>query len=64
FAAPSAIEDEICRMYGVGVIGSTQDITERFYAISPERRIKHPAVARITEAARTDLFSVPAVSAA
>ena len=64
FAAPSAIEDEICRMYGVGVIGRTQDITERFYAISPERRIKHPAVARITEAARTDLFSAPAVSAA
>jgi LysR family transcriptional activator of nhaA len=64
FAAPTVIENEICRMYGTAVIGRTSDITERFYAISPERRIKHPAVARITEAARTDLFSAAAASAA
>ena len=64
FAGPTAIENEICRMYGTAVIGRAPDITERFYAISPERRIKHPAVARITEAARTDLFSTHAASAA
>ncbi len=64
FAAPTVIENEICRMYGTAVIGRTADITERFYAISPERRIKHPAVARITEVARTDLFSTHAASAA
>jgi len=28
----------------------------RFYVISAERRIKHPAVSAITEAARTGLF--------
>ncbi len=56
FAGPSAIEKEICKMYGVAVAGRTGDITERFYAISPERRIKHPSVARIIEVARTELF--------
>ena len=56
FAAPTAIEDEICKMYGMSVIGRTDAVTEQFYAISPERRIKHPAVARITEVARSDLF--------
>jgi LysR family transcriptional activator of nhaA len=57
FAAPSVIEKEICRMYGMSVIGRTDTVSEHFYAISPERRIKHPAVALITEVARNDLFS-------
>lgn len=56
FAAPSVIEKEICKMYGMSVIGRTDSVTEQFYAISPERRIKHPSVVRITEAARSDLF--------
>lgn len=57
FAAPTVIENEICKMYGMSPIGRTDAVTEHFYAISPERRIKHPAVARITEIARSDLFS-------
>lgn len=57
FAAPSVIEKEIGKMYGMAVIGKTDSVTEQFFAISPERRIKHPAVVRITEAARSDLFS-------
>jgi LysR family transcriptional activator of nhaA len=59
FAAPSVIENEICKMYGMAVIGRTDEVAEQFYAISPERRIKHPAVARITELAREELFSAP-----
>ena len=38
--------------YGVVVIGRTWEITERYYLISAERRIKHPAASAITEAAR------------
>jgi LysR family transcriptional activator of nhaA len=53
------IENEICKMYGMAVIGRTDEVAEQFYAISPERRIKHPAVARITELAREELFSAP-----
>jgi LysR family transcriptional activator of nhaA len=57
FAAPTVIEEEICRMYRTSVIGRTDEIEERFYAISPERRLRHPSVVRVTGLARTDLFS-------
>ena len=57
FAAPSVIEGEVRAMYGVRVVGRIDDVRERFYAISAERRIKHPAVAAISEQARTRLFT-------
>jgi LysR family transcriptional activator of nhaA len=57
FAAPSVIEREVRAMYGVRVIGRIDEVRERFYAISAERRIKHPAVAAISEQARTRLFT-------
>ncbi len=56
FAGPSAIEEDICRMYGVKVIGRTTDLQERYYAISHERRLKHPAVLRLIQGARAGLF--------
>ena len=56
FVGPSVIEEEICKMYSMAVIGRTDEITEQFFAISPERRIKHPSVVRIIEAARSQLF--------
>lgn len=52
FAAPSVVEDEIRRMHGVHVVGRTDAVRENFYAITVERRITHPAVAAIAEAAR------------
>ena len=57
FIAPSVIADEVRRQYGVEVIGRTDDVTERFYAISVERRLTHPAVVAVTEAARQELFA-------
>lgn len=57
FAAPSAIEAEIRRQYRVVVIGRLNEIRERFYAITAERRIKHPAVLVVTETARDRLFA-------
>ncbi len=56
FAAPTVIEDEIGRMYRTAVIGRTDDLSERFYAISPERRLSHPSIVLITDTARADLF--------
>lgn len=56
FAAPSAIEPEICQQYGVQVAGRIEEVKERFYAISVERRLKHPAVVAISNAARELLF--------
>jgi LysR family transcriptional regulator, transcriptional activator of nhaA len=56
FSSPGAVEQDVVQKYGVVVVGRTQEITERYYAISAERRIKHPAVSAITEAARNQLF--------
>lgn len=51
FAAPIVIADEIRRM-GAHLVGRTEEVREHFYAITVERRITHPAVAAIAEAAR------------
>ena len=57
FAAPSAIEASVCHQYSVAVVGRLEEVRERFYAISIERRLKHPAIIAITESARSDLFT-------
>jgi len=56
FPAPAAIANDVCRFYGVRVIGQTNAVRERYYAISAERRLKHPGVLAITTAARDELF--------
>jgi len=56
FAAPSVIEREVVRQHQVRVVGRTSEIRERYYAISAERRVKHPAVVAMTEAARGEGF--------
>ncbi len=57
FTSPTAVERDVLDKYAVKVVGRTEEVTERFFAISAERKIKHPAVAAITESARADLFS-------
>ena len=52
FTAPTVVENEVCRQYGVSVLGYAHDVKERFYAVSVERRLKHPAVVAISNAAR------------
>lgn len=52
FIAPTAVEDAVCKQFGVEVLGRLDELQERFYAISVERRLKHPAVVAITEGAR------------
>lgn len=56
FAAPSAIEREVTKQFRTPVIGRTKKLRERFYAISVERKIQHPAVVAISEAARGKIF--------
>jgi len=56
FAAPSVIEKEVRGQYGVEPIGRVDAVQARFYAISVERRLKHPAVLAIVEAARRKVF--------
>lgn len=57
FVAPSALEADVKRRYGVKLLGCTDEIVEEFFAISVERRIKHPCVAAINDAARGVLFA-------
>jgi len=57
FAVPSVIQDEVRRQYGVEPIGVVEGIVERFYAISLERKVRHPAVAAVCIAAKSVLFA-------
>jgi LysR family transcriptional activator of nhaA len=56
FAAPSAVEKETQRQYNVEVVGRSDAVRERFYAISFERIIRHPAVTAISDVAHQNLF--------
>ena len=55
FAAPTVVEDAVRRQYGVRVVGRIAEVRERFWAITVERRIAHPAALAITRAAREAL---------
>jgi LysR family transcriptional activator of nhaA len=57
FPAPSMMETQIQRDLGVKMIGRAAGVRERFYAISMEPKLKHPAVAAVCEAARKALSS-------
>jgi len=56
FPAPAAMALEIEAHYGVALLGQTEDMRERFFAISAERRLTHPAVVAVRETARSGLF--------
>jgi LysR family transcriptional activator of nhaA len=56
FVAPTVLEKEVMRQYGVVVVGRLDEVRERYYAISVERRLKHPAVIAISEAANEMLM--------
>ncbi len=56
FAAPIIVADEIKRTHGVHLVGAVDSVREDFYAITVERRITHPAVAAIANAAREGIL--------
>lgn len=57
FPAPSAISNEISSMYHASCLGEISTVSEQFFAISPERKLRHPAVVALTEHSRNRLFS-------
>jgi LysR family transcriptional activator of nhaA len=59
FPAPAAVADELAAASAAEHLGQAEGVVERFYAISAERRIKHPAVIAISEAAQRDVFTPP-----
>jgi LysR family transcriptional regulator, transcriptional activator of nhaA len=58
FFMPTVIEKAIIQEYNVRCIGTVEELSERYYAITTQRRIRHPAVNAICEAARDNLFSL------
>jgi LysR family transcriptional activator of nhaA len=53
FAAPTLIEKEVCAQYGVAVVGRTEEVRERFHALTVERRLRHPAVVAMKHSGKT-----------
>ncbi|WP_206484052.1 transcriptional activator NhaR [Thalassotalea sp. G2M2-11] len=49
FCAPSIIEEHVITQFNVQLVGRTKEITEHYYLISPERKVKHPAVHHLLE---------------
>lgn len=52
FPAPTPLTQEVERQYTVERAGGTDEVRERFWAISAERRIRHPAVSAVVSGAR------------
>lgn len=60
FAAPRVLEEEVRSQYDVAVIGRAEEVRETFYAITVERRLRHPAVVTLAGAARDAIFGTAA----
>lgn len=52
FSTSSIIESHVTSQYDVAIIGRVDGIKERLYAISPERKVKHPGVKLLAQAAK------------
>lgn len=63
FAAPTAIAAEVKRQYGVRTVGRIGEVRETFYAITAERKVKHPAVVHLTQTAQSGLFRLQRTAA-
>jgi LysR family transcriptional regulator, transcriptional activator of nhaA len=56
FPVPAAIAEEVRHQYGVVTIGYAEEAVVRYFAISQERRLKHPAVIAVRQGAKRSLF--------
>ena len=56
-ASPTVFEAQFRKLYGLTAIGHVKTLRQRFYAISVDRRVQHPAVMAIITAARREIFS-------
>jgi len=57
FPVPSVFAGELKKQDRIRKVGSTRDVELRFFAISAERKIKHPAVVAICESARKQFLA-------
>ena len=57
FFSPSIVANQIHQQYGTPMLGLAEGVFEHFYAITAQRRLKHPLVAVMLEHAQQELFS-------
>ena len=56
FPGSTVVAKEIARQYQVRTIGHVTGLKERFYGVTVDRRIKHPAVLAISQSAKELVF--------
>ncbi|PSH05212.1 MAG: transcriptional activator NhaR [Acidobacteria bacterium] len=56
FPVPSVFENQLKKQDRLRRVGATSEVRTHFYAISSERKLKHPAVVAICESARRQLL--------
>lgn len=56
FAAPLSIADSVCKQYGVKKLGHIDSVKEQLYAITTERRLKHPAILAVINTTQREVF--------
>ena len=54
---PTVVGGAVLKHYGLKVIAEVEECGNDFYAITAERRVKHPVAAAITEHAYSQLFA-------
>ncbi len=56
FFSPIAVSDEIQLQYGAQILGKIDNVFERFYAITAQRKLKNPLIKVILDNAQQRLF--------
>ena len=57
FTAPTAMAKRVCQRYQVLELGRATTIISQIFAITTERRVKHPALLAIEKAAKSTMFA-------
>ncbi len=57
FPVADVVEEDVRKRYDVALVGRATQLRQSFYAISVERKIKHPAVVAICDVARKKIFA-------
>ncbi|MDX1253119.1 MAG: transcriptional activator NhaR [Gammaproteobacteria bacterium] len=56
FPMPAVTAEAVQHQYGVEIVGRAEEVVVKYYAISVERRLTHPAVVTVSQAAKQALF--------
>jgi LysR family transcriptional activator of nhaA len=59
FPGPTLGEEDVRKRFGVAIVGRAREVRGQYFLISPEKKVRHPAVAHILESTRR-LFKPPA----